>query len=171
MLPFLWEKLSEPQFCKDLTRKTAFFEGWSWFKFDNLELALGTNLEFYTNVAKGLKLKVRKFWGLIPTFVDVTGEKLVEGPFCSPPTPSWIGLISTKKNYFYSNFGKIQNIWKWICESTIWSGSVPAYNYNLQSKPWNETEYFSWKSSEGCLWILKTTFWLATKCNKGDITG
>ena len=30
-------------------------------------------------VAKGLTLKVKKFWGLIPTFVEVTGEKLVGG--------------------------------------------------------------------------------------------
>ena len=70
-----------------MTRKTAFFEGWSWFKFNNLGLALGTILRFYTNVAKGLKLKVRKFLGLILTFVEVTGEKLVlgEGAFCRPP--------------------------------------------------------------------------------------
>ena len=60
-----------------MTRKIAFFEGWSWFKFNNLGLALGTNLKFYTNVAKGLKLKVEKFLGLILTFVEVTGEKLV----------------------------------------------------------------------------------------------
>ena len=39
-----------------------------WFKFSNLVLALG--------VAKGLKLKVIKFWGLLPTFVAV---KLVGG--------------------------------------------------------------------------------------------
>ena len=62
-----------------MTRKTASFEGWSWFKFNNLGLALGTNLRFYTSVAKGLKLQVRKFWRLIPTFVEVTGEKLVGG--------------------------------------------------------------------------------------------
>ena len=59
-----------------MTRKTAFFEGWSWFKFNNLGLALGTNLKFYTSLSKGLKLKVRKFLGLINTFVEVTGEKL-----------------------------------------------------------------------------------------------
>ena len=69
----------------DLTRKTAFFDGWSWFKFNNLGLALGTNLKFYTSVAKGLKLKVRKFWGPNPTFVEVTGEKLVGGSFLDPP--------------------------------------------------------------------------------------
>ena len=68
-----------------MTRKTAFFEGWSWFKFNNLGLALGTNLKFYTSVAKGLKLKVRKFWELIPTFVEVTGKKLVGGPFAPHP--------------------------------------------------------------------------------------
>ena len=33
-------------------------------------------LEFYTSMAKGLKLKVRKFFGLIPMFLEVTGEKL-----------------------------------------------------------------------------------------------
>ena len=76
---FLWEKLSGPQFYKDLTRKTTFFEGWSWFRFNNLGLALGTNLKFYASVAKGLKLKVRTFWGLFPMFVEVTEEKLVEG--------------------------------------------------------------------------------------------
>ena len=42
------------------------------------------NLKFYTSVAKGLKLKVRKFWELIPTFVEVTGGKLVGGPFWPP---------------------------------------------------------------------------------------
>ena len=36
-------------------------------------------LKFYTGVAKGLKLKIRKIWRLIPTFVEVTGEKLVGG--------------------------------------------------------------------------------------------
>ena len=62
-----------------MTGKTTFFEGWSCFKFNNLGLARGMALEFYTSVAKGLKQKVTKFWGLITTFVEVTGEKLVGG--------------------------------------------------------------------------------------------
>ena len=33
-------------------------------------------MKFYSRVAKGLKLKVGKFGGLSPTFVEVTGEKL-----------------------------------------------------------------------------------------------
>ena len=39
--------------------------------------------KFYSIVTKGLKLKVRKFWGLIPAFVEVTEEKLV-GDFLPP---------------------------------------------------------------------------------------
>ena len=36
-------------------------------------------------MAKGLKLKVTKFWGLSPTFVKVTREKLVGVDLLSPP--------------------------------------------------------------------------------------
>ena len=77
-----------------MTRKTAFFEGWSWFKSNNLGLALGTSLKFYTSVAKRSKLKVRKFWGLVSTFLEVAGEKLVGGDFLPPPPhpSSWMGL-------------------------------------------------------------------------------
>ena len=49
-------------------------------KFNNVGLALGMSLKFYTSVAKGSKLKVRKFCVLRPMCVDVTGEKL--GVFC-----------------------------------------------------------------------------------------
>ena len=54
-------------------------------KFNNLRLGLGMALKFYTSVTKGLKLKIRKFYGLIRTFVEVTGEKLVGGLFASHP--------------------------------------------------------------------------------------
>ena len=60
--------------------KNRFFERWSWFKFNNFGLALGIALKFYTSVEKGLKLKFRKFLRLTPTFVEVTGEKLIGGP-------------------------------------------------------------------------------------------
>ena len=68
----------------DLTKKTAFFEEWSFFKFNNVGMALGTNLKSYTNVVKGLKLKPKMVWGLIPTFVEVTAEKLVGGGLFAP---------------------------------------------------------------------------------------
>ena len=62
-----------------MTRKITFLKGLSWFKFNNLALALGMNLVFYTSMGKGLKLKASKFWGLIPTFLEVTEENLVGG--------------------------------------------------------------------------------------------
>ena len=52
--------------------------------FNNLRLVLGTNLNFYTSLSKGLELKVKMFWELILVFIDVTGEKLIWGSFCSP---------------------------------------------------------------------------------------
>ena len=90
---FLWEKLSQPQFYKYLTRKTAFFERWSWFKFNNLGLALCTNLKSDTTVAKGSKLKVRKFWEIFGnsyvcgSYRGKTGRR--GGAFCplAPSTP------------------------------------------------------------------------------------
>ena len=96
---FLWETLSQPQFYKDLTKNTAFFEGLSSCKFNNLELALGTNLKFYTSVEKGLKLKVRKFWGLIPTFLEVTRKRLVGDLF------DWMGgILNRVKTGFNTRF-------------------------------------------------------------------
>ena len=47
-------------------------------------------LKFYTSVGKGLKLKVRKLWGLIPMFVKVTEEKLLGGVF-------WIPILNKVK--------------------------------------------------------------------------
>ena len=60
-------------------------KGWFWFMFNNLGLALGTNLKFYTSVSEGLRVKVRMFWGLIPTFAEVTEKKLVWVLFAPPP--------------------------------------------------------------------------------------
>ena len=127
-LAFLWKRLSKPQFYKDLTRKTAFFDGWSWLKFNNLG-QLDANLKFYTIVMKGLKPKVRKFYRLIPTFVEVTGEKLVGGAFFPPtsqrPPLSWTGLswanfvISKKKQ------GHVEIL------IVLWEFSVVAHSCQL----------------------------------------
>ena len=64
-----------------------FFEGCIWFKFNNLGLALGMTLKFYTSLKKGFKLKVRKFSALIPTFVEVKGKDLVGGFLFPRPLP------------------------------------------------------------------------------------
>ena len=65
-------------------------------KFNNLGLALGANLKFYINVSKGLKLKVRKFLELTPTFIEVTGEKQVGGTFLPALLPT---LNRVKKKF------------------------------------------------------------------------
>ena len=48
-------------------QKNQFFEECSLFKFYNLGLVADMALKFSTNAAKRLKLKVKKFWGLVPT--------------------------------------------------------------------------------------------------------
>ena len=62
-------------------------------KSNNLGLALGMALKFYTSVTKRLKLN-RKFSGLIPTFVEVTGEKLVGGTYGINPILNRVNTIS-----------------------------------------------------------------------------
>ena len=57
------------------------------------------NLKFYTSVAKVLKLKVRKFWGLIPQFAEVTGEKPVGGLFVLPPILNRVNKSSSITKY------------------------------------------------------------------------
>ena len=42
-------------FIRIWKEKPLFFEGWPWLKFNNLGLALGMALKFYTGLAKGLK--------------------------------------------------------------------------------------------------------------------
>ena len=82
-----------------MTKKIAFFEWRSWFKVNNLGLALGTNLKFYTSVVKRSKLKV-KVLGANSYVCRVTGEKLLGGGrgrwlFVPPP---WIGLTTVTRN-------------------------------------------------------------------------
>ena len=66
---------------KGFDQKNQFFEGLSWFKFSNMGLALSMTLKFYTSMEKGLKLKIRNCWWLIPTLAEIKGEKLVGRPF------------------------------------------------------------------------------------------
>ena len=42
-------------------QKKQLFEGWSWFKFNNLELILAMALKFYNSMTKRFKLKFENF--------------------------------------------------------------------------------------------------------------
>ena len=79
-----------------------------WPKFGNSSISMreiiitltwGMVMEFYTSVAKGLKLKVSKFCGLIYTFVEVAGEKLVWGRvgFFCPPILNRVNTYKVKR--------------------------------------------------------------------------
>ena len=63
------------------------------------QFGTGTRYELDTSVAKGLRLKVRRFLGLVPTFLEVTEEKLVQGAFLPPPI-----LNSVKANLLLLKF-------------------------------------------------------------------
>ena len=67
--------------------------------FNNYALAVGINLKFRSSLEKWLKLKVRKFWELIHTFVEITGEKLVGGRLPLPGRPN-LPLILNRVNVF-----------------------------------------------------------------------
>ena len=51
---------------------------------NSLGLVLGMTFKLCTSAAKELKLKVRKFWGLIPAFEEVTGENWYGWTFYIP---------------------------------------------------------------------------------------
>ena len=80
---------------------------WGVVLVQNLGLALGTNLQFYTSLSKRLKLKVRRFFGLIPTFVEVTGEKLVGGGSFCHLTPALTPILNRVSGSLTSFF----NFW------------------------------------------------------------
>ena len=65
-------------------------------------------------MAKGLKLKVRMFLGLISTFVEVTGEKLVGAGRSLPP-------ILNKVKYNHRSILHLQFLSSWIlnCQKAI----------------------------------------------------
>ena len=72
-------------------------------------------------MVKRLKLKawkVRKFWGLIPTFVEVTG-----GNFTSLPLPCWFSLYNSETvkaatlalcSIQYSYLAQVTRYWAWV---------------------------------------------------------
>ena len=59
-------------------------------------------MKFNNGVAKGLKLKVRKFLELIPTFVEVGRGKLVGGAFLpNRVNANLLELISRLSKYYF----------------------------------------------------------------------
>ena len=88
-------------------------------------------MKFYTGVTKGLKLKVRKLGRLIPTFVEVTGEKLVGGVF--PPILNRVKICLTVLIYFLTKDYNILNEIEYNSSSQVeWSVPSNLYKYDLR---------------------------------------
>ena len=71
------------------------------------------NLKFYTSVEKGLQLKVRECWGLVPMSVEVTGEGAFwQGAFLTPPPSHILNRVNTTtyQNIFELRLGGILQI-------------------------------------------------------------
>ena len=89
------------------------------FKFNDLGLALGISLNFYTSVTKGLKLKARMFLGLISTLIEVTRETLVGDLFDLLPILKRVKKVVTSYNSnFFLPFSTIDmsiNLFYLIC--------------------------------------------------------
>ena len=74
-------------------------------------------LTFYTILAKGLKLKFRKYLGLIPSFIEVTVEKLLGRTFCPP---SWIELKYYYLKKWYLKWFSFCGWHKKQCKLRLW---------------------------------------------------
>ena len=87
---------------KDLTRKTTYFEGWSWFKFNNLERTWSWN---FTPVWQRIKIKSQKVLEANSNVCRNYIEKLLGGEGFLP-TKSWIGLNELKWEDIFVDFIK-----------------------------------------------------------------
>ena len=77
-------------------------------------VAVDMALKFDIAMVKRLKLKVRNFGGLIPTFIEVIGEKLIGGIFLAPPTLNRVNtriLSGTSFNANIINFKEMPLEW------------------------------------------------------------
>ena len=144
-----------------MTRKTTFFEGTSWSKFNNLGLALGMTLKIYTSLAKGLTLKVRKFCGLSPKFVEVTGK-------LPPPRPI-LNRVKMKhwKHWSVQKITVLQRSAQITVEVTH-KFRIPALKNSIKSLQnirggvfWFNLSYQKHSTTEGCFWhyLGKLSWW------------
>ena len=73
-----------------------FFEGWCWFKFNNLRLALGMTFKFYASMVKGLKLKVKRFGGVTSYVCRSYRRETGRGTFLPPPPPPNLNRVTSE---------------------------------------------------------------------------
>ena len=103
----MWPKLDKSSICiteviitsilKGFDQKKHFFWGWSSFRFNNLGLALGTNLHQPVKRAKMKSQKVLRANSYVCR--GYRGKTGRGGLFTSPP-PSWIGCFINSTEYY-----------------------------------------------------------------------
>ena len=80
-------------------------------------------LKFYKSVTRELKRNVGKIRGLILTFVEVTWEKLVGGPFPPPPILNSIKVKQAQEardnQFLFQNVQKMRFLRSSKCSKTI----------------------------------------------------
>ena len=88
-LALMWGKL----FFKEFDQKTHSLGERSWFKFNNLRLALDMAFKFNSSVAKGLKINIKKLLGV---------DFYVSRSYRAKTGRVWMGLSPTQ-SWTYSN--------------------------------------------------------------------
>ena len=117
-----YEKSSlNPKFYRDLTRKTTFLEGWSWFKFNNWGLTLGMALKIHTSVEIRLKLGSREGHSPPPRRAPL----------------SWIGLIAAFEKPLYVK-EDLFCLW-WGILSCRWKQTIPPQG-DVPRNLWKQTK-------------------------------
>ena len=115
-------------------KKNRFFVGWSWFKFNNLGLALVTNLKFYTSLAKGLKQSQKVFWAnsyVCRSYSGKTGRGAFLPPFPPPPTPLILNRDEITVTEFFSRKS-------WLLDLISWSLTESTHHVTIEESFINE---------------------------------
>ena len=150
-----------------------------------MRLALDTNLKFYTSLSKEFKLKVRKVWGLIPTFIEVTGEKLVGGGLFARPLPPPIlnrvksKVVSPPQLYVHATIIKAINDTAYVNDSFLnnrkWIHLPMIMIQMITKEPPFRCFSFStsfcviYQTSRNIIWYTRTAQ-LLQKCNEWDVS-
>ena len=87
------------------------------------------------------------FWGLIPTFVEVTEEKLVGGPFC-PPSPILnrvkVTYLTPQSPFFFPavDHGIYKEEGKKTCQRTVSPQNISKYGPEKCLNRTNNIDHF-----------------------------
>ena len=148
---------------------TSSLQRWTDFLRYEPELVLGMTLRFYSNLAIGLKLKVREFSGLNPTMPwEVSWEKLVVKGVLAPLS-SWIGLtqVDLKKTSKELLIAYSYNKMKLNSIQTGEEGTnLQSCSYYFETFWWFRKFFFRHKRNEAWLLVIKWYIRVASRVDE-----